>query len=346
MKSKILFSVLILLLLCTGCGAAGKNENLSAGMDKLDTLEYDAALDSFDKALLEGEPKRLIYRGQGIAYMGKMMYEEAIASFEKALSLSNGVVDDMDIDMNYYLAVSYYKQGDVNSAISVYDAIISFNSKQVDAYYLRGALKAQQNMFEESVEDFNKVRELAPSNYDRLIDMYCVLAKNGYKVYGQEYLQTVMETDSKGMKNYEIGRIYYYLEDYENARMYLEKAREEGGAPAVLFLGKAYEALGDNNYAISVYNTFIAEDQSSAQIYNQLGMCKMNMGEYQEALSLFQTAMNIEGNDMLQVLKMNEIVAYEYLGEYKKASVLLEGYLKLYPDDEQAAREYVFLSTR
>lgn len=49
---------------------------------------------------------------------------------------------------------------------------------------------------------------------------------------------------------------------------------------------------------------------------------------------------------MLQTLKMNEIIAYEHLNEYKKAAVLLENYLKTYPDDEEAQREYIFLKSR
>jgi tetratricopeptide (TPR) repeat protein len=72
----------------------------------------------------------------------------------------------------------------------------------------------------------------------------------------------------------------------------------------------------------------------------------MQMGEYELALSAFHDAMQIEDNDMLQTLKFNEIVAYEYMGEYKTAAALMNSYLKAYPDDEQAKREYEFLQTR
>ena len=61
------------------------------------------------------------------------------------------------------------------------------------------------------------------------------------------------------------------------------------------------------------------------------------------AKGLFWGALN---SGMMQVLKMNEIVAYEKLGEYKQAAVLLGNYLKTYPDDETAKREYEFLKTR
>ena len=78
----------------------------------------------------------------------------------------------------------------------------------------------------------------------------------------------------------------------------------------------------------------------------QLGLCKMQAGDYTGALGNFQTAMNIENNGMMQVLKMNEIIAYERLGEYKNAAVLIDSYLKTYPDDEEAKREYTYLQTR
>jgi tetratricopeptide (TPR) repeat protein len=70
------------------------------------------------------------------------------------------------------------------------------------------------------------------------------------------------------------------------------------------------------------------------------------MGEYELALSAFHAAMQIEDNDMLQTLKFNEIVAYEYMEDYKTAAALMNSYLKAYPDDEQAKREYEFLQTR
>ena len=60
----------------------------------------------------------------------------------------------------------------------------------------------------------------------------------------------------------------------------------------------------------------------------------------------FQRALKIEPNNILQNLKYNEIIAYEYAGEFNKAKVLRESYLKLYPDHPEALREYEFLKTR
>jgi hypothetical protein len=49
---------------------------------------------------------------------------------------------------------------------------------------------------------------------------------------------------------------------------------------------------------------------------------------------------------MKQSLLYNEIAAYEYLGNFERAKVLMDKYLGKYPDDEKALREAGFLSTR
>ena len=332
-------------VLLGGCGV-GKNENYSAGMEAVAALEYDNAIALFTGAREAGENERLISRGEGLAYMGKTMYAEAAQAFETALSYSDGRVNNMDYDINYYLATAYYKQGELNRAIDVYNAIIALRREEKDAYYLRGVMYAEQGNLDMAKADFDRLVSIDKNDYDKLINIYGVLDENGYKETGQQYLQTAMDAGTKGMTNYEKGRICYYLEDYENARTYLEKAREEGGYEAALFLGKTYEILGDLNYAISVYNSYLENEEPNARMLNQLGLCKMRAEDYAGALTAFQSAINIEDNGMMQTLKMNEIVAYERLGQYEEAASRMSSYLSSYPDDEAAKREYEFLKTR
>lgn len=336
----------VAVLLLGGCGMKGKTDNINAGMEAVAALEYDNALFSFAAAREAGEDLRRINRGEGIAYLGKTMYAEAAQAFETALSYSDGRVNSMDYDINYYLATAYYKLGETEKAIDVYNAILALKDGERDAYYLRGAIWAELGNLDQATADFDKAISLDKTDYDRLIDIYCVLAEHGYKDKGLSYLQTAMEAGTKDMTNYEKGRICYYLEDYENARNYLEKARDEGGYEAILFLGRTYETLGDNNYAISVYSTFLESEGPNAQVLNQLGLCRMQTGDYQGALTAFQSAKNIEDNGMMQVLRMNEIIAYERLHEFKEAASLMNSYLSSYPDDEAAKREYEFLKSR
>lgn len=343
-KSLALVAGLLMAGVLAGCSGAGSKTD--GAMELLEQLNYEAALAEFDAAKEAGENERLIARGRGIAYMGLTDYDQAIACFEEALQLSDGFVQNVDYDLNYYLAAAYLKDGKLLEAENAYNAILALRPEEEDAYFLRGNVRLQRGLYEPAKEDFDKVISMDADNYDRLIDIYQALAHYGYKELGQEYLNNAMKAAGEKMNSYDSGRIYYYLEDYSNACVALEKARSKGDAESYLYLGKAYEATGDYNYAASVYNSWLTKDTKSAEIYNQLGLCEMAMGSYKRALDAFQAGMQVEGNTIMQTLAFNEIVAYEYLGDYKQASVLLDNYLKNYPDDEVAKREQVFLSTR
>ena len=332
------------LFLLTGCGI--KAEKTAEATALIDALDYQGALAQLDAAEEAGENKRLIERSRGIAYMGLTEYEEAIGAFEQALQESNGWLENIDFDLNYYLAAAYAKNGECAEAEAVYNAILALRPGEKDAYFLRGNVRMSLDKFEEAKADFDKVIAMDATNYDRLIEIYEVLAYYGYQEAGQEYLTAALESGSRQMDNYVIGRIYFYLGDYQKAYLALEDAKEKGGVKSYLYLGRSYEATGDYNYAANVYNSYLAKYAGDAEIYNQLGLCEMAKGEYQKALDAFQAGLAIEGGGMKQSLSFNEVVAYEYLGQYEQARVLLNQYLGNYPDDEQAKREQGFLSTR
>lgn len=341
--------ILVLLLagmFIVGCGSDEKVNYTQQGMAAIQALEYEEALNCFKNAQDEGEDEQLIYRGMGLAYMGMTKYEDAVTYLEAALHNGGSRVADVDFDINYYLATAYYKNGQTQDAIDAYSAILALRPREKNAYYLRGCVKLTQDDFEGAQLDFDEAVVLDSRDYDQMIRIYMALEEYGYKDAGMVYLQNALKENEKSISDYDMGRICYYMGDYENARNYLTKLKTTTDYGAALYLGRTYEALGDYNYASSIYAGYAENDQSKAEIYNQLGLCRMKMGEYGSALEAFQAAMNIEDNGMMQTLKFNEIVTYEYMREYKTAAALMSSYLKSYPDDETAKREYEFLQTR
>lgn len=334
-----------LAVLCLG-GCGGGGEKTQDAMLMIQNLDYEGALERLEGAEGEGENLRLINRARGIAYMGLTDYDQAAYFFEQALAGSDGLVQSMDFDLNFYLAAAYTKNGRYAEAEEIYNAILGLRPEEKDAYFLRGNARMALGDHTGAREDFDKVITMDPGDYDRLIEVYEVLDFYGFGEEGRTYLRAALESGGKQMDKYVIGRIYYYLGDYQNAYIALEEAKEEGGARSYLYLGRAYEATGDYNYAVNVYNSYLNKNEGNAEMYNQLGLCEMTRGEYQSALNAFQAGMQLKDASMMQTLSFNEIVAYEHLGDFRQALVLMENYLKNYPDDNQAKREYQFLSTR
>lgn len=335
---------ILLVLTLGGCGEAG--EKTRSAVQMIQELDYQGALEQLDSAEESGENLRLINRARGIACMGLIDYQSAASYFEEALAGSDGLVQNVDYDLNFYLAAAYTKSGRYNEAEAIYNAILALRSEEEDAYFLRGNVRLALHNYEGAMEDFDRAISMNQTNYDRLIEIYEVLDYYGYGETGQVYLRNALESGGKDMDQYVRGRIYYFLGEYQNAYLALEEAKEKGGAESYLYLGRAYEATGDYNYAANVYNGYLEKNEGNAEMYNQLGLCEMTRGEYRKALEAFQAGMQLQNTTMMQTLSFNEIVAYEYLGEYMQAQVLMENYLKNYPDDEQAKREYEFLSTR
>lgn len=349
-KRLLLLVMLLIAFVCTGCGKKS-TENIDAGMSAIENLEYEEALSCFEKAIVNGEDLELAYRGQGIAYMGLTKYEDAIVSFEKALKDSGMFPGNLEYDINFYMATAKYKMGDLEGAICIFDGILALEKKNQDAYFLRGSTKITNGDTEGALADLEKAMELSGDSTEMLIDVYKVLHDNGKEQEGRTYLTKALEKGAT-LTDYEKGTVSYYLEDYENARNYLETARTDSKnkdakeGSIVYMLGQTYEQLGDNNYAAVLYEGYLQDNPNDVEISNQLGLCKLEAGDYQGALKAFQSAQQIEQNSLTQNLKFNEIVAYEYLGEFTKAKVLMEAYLKAYPDDASALREYEFLKTR
>ncbi len=342
-RMKTFFCCGLTMLLLSGCGST---ENVDQGMQHIKDLNYQAALESFDLAADSGESEKLIARGRGIAYMGLIQYENAEAAFLEALQQSNGLIEEMDYDINLYLAATYTKEGKYAEAEDIYDAILAMRPKEDDVMFLRGCVRLKLGDYAKAKADMDQVVQADGKNFQRLIQIYEAMASAGHKEAGQEYLTNALQTYEKDMSNFDKGRMYYCLGEYQKAYIALEEAKTEGSVEAYLYLGMAYEATGDYNYAASVYNSYLTKQSDDARIYNQLGLCEMKKGEYANALAAFQSGLQVGNTEMLQSLQFNEIVAYEHLGEFEKAYELIQNYLTMYPDDEKAVRECSFLSSR
>ncbi|MFI3238297.1 MAG: tetratricopeptide repeat protein [Lachnospiraceae bacterium] len=361
MKIKLYAVCLSMLMLCFlgGCSQevseevseevsdAQEIDELAQIYDKINNMQYASALESLETIEIE-KTEQEYYRMLGICYIGLARYEEAVEVLEYALSINPGYVTEVDFDTNYYLAVAYTKTGYYESAKAVYEAITALDAKQVEAYYLNGVTLLYMGRVDESLLQFDIAADLEPQNYDRLVEIYQVLDLFGYTSYGEAYLLEAVDNKVQD-DDLNRGKMLYYLKDYQNAVLALEEVGDtkdiQESSEVGLYLGMAYEAMGDLNYAASVYESAIALNATAA-LYNQLGLCQLQRESYEAALEAFRLGLACDNSLYNQSLRYNEIVTLEYMSEYEEAKLLLEEYLQDYQSDDRAAREYEFLQTR
>lgn len=329
-----------------GCGDQAGNKNLEAGMELVEQYDFQGALECFDLARLNNEDLQLASRGEGIAYMGLGDYAKAESAFLESIQNADNKLTELEYDTNYYLAAAYMKQGKYEDAKEIYSAIIALKNKELDAYYLRACVLLKQNHYEEALTDFEKAFSLDSDNLKLITDAYVEMEAAGFGEEGKAYLSAFLEKKDKNLSDAEKGTIYYYLEDYQNARVYLDGSVNGNDAGKSLLLGHTYEQLGDMNYATVVYQTYLDSNMPDAAIYNSLGMCLMKQEKYEEALAAFEAGIEIGDTPYIQELKYNRIVANEYLGNFSQAKEQMREYIALYPEDAKAGREYEFLQTR
>ena len=336
--------VLVLtMIFLTGC-QENKEEPLKAVYTSIEGMSYEDALTQLDALEANRSNRQEIARLKGICYMGLGQYESAVEELESALAYNEGFLHDVDYDINQYLAVAYFNLGRYEEAEHVYSAMADLKPKNAEVHFSHGIVLLELGKYEESKAAFDKAVELEPTNYDRIIDIYKAFYQYGYPGLGMEYVEAAMNSQNS-MNDYDKGRMLYHIGKYNEAVLALEKINRESYEDAALYLGMSYEAMGDYNYAASVYNSGI-ENSTNPALYNQLGLCQMKRGAYEEALKAFQMGLQCEDTSMKQSLRFNEAVAYEYVADFETASELLEAYLKDYPNDTAAQRELQFLKTR
>lgn len=336
--------VLVLtMIFLTGC-QENKEEPLKAVYTSIEGMSYEDALTQLDALEANRSNRQEIARLKGICYMGLGQYESAVEELESALAYNEGFLHDVDYDINQYLAVAYFNLGRYEEAEHVYSAMADLKPKNAEVHFSHGIVLLELGKYEESKAAFDKAVELEPTNYDRIIDIYKAFYQYGYPGLGMEYVEAAMNSQNS-MNDYDKGRMLYHIGKYNEAVLALEKINRESYEDAALYLGMSYEAMGDYNYAASVYNSGI-ENSTNPALYNQLGLCQMKRGAYEEALKAFQMGLQCEDTSMKQSLRFNEAVAYEYVADFETARELLEAYLKDYPNDTEAQRELQFLKTR
>lgn len=256
------------------------------------------------------EEEQLKLRSQGMEQALAGEYEAAVASYNKALELSDMQVGSLEMDIAAYKASALYHQGNIEEAVNTCTAILDLK-KSTEIYLTRGLLYREMGDTEASKADFAQAAERTSSK-DKLM----------------------------------LGRLSYYMEDYAKAKEYLEAVTAEGNQEGLYWQAELYRQMGNEDYAATLYQSYLQGEAEHTDAYAKVASWQIRQEEYDAALETIRSGLEKENTENRQQLLACEIAIYEQKGDFETAKLKMEDYLESYPDDEEAAREWVFLKTR
>lgn len=333
----------MVLLLAAGCTSESQAVYEQASTD-LENGMYEEAASGYQQVIDQGEYLAEAYRGLGIAYYKMGEYLDASNAFASALD-QEGISSGLQRDVLLYQAASCYREGMYEVAAQSCQQAIDLES-DVDSLFLMGKIQLEQDNYEEAADCFDQAYEADPS-YEMAIQIYQAYADRSMEADGTEYLSRALEKNAGSAEDYyERGMVYYVMKDYESAAESLTEAIDKNSREAKLLLGDVYLAQNDVDNARTMYQEYIDGEEGTAKGYNGLALCDIEEGDYVSALDNIQKGLRAAEDDEMQGLLFNEAIIYEKQMNFQEALSKFETYLDLYPDDEDAQREYTFLQFR
>lgn len=255
--------------------------------------------------------QQMTLRNQGMEQALSGDYEAAVASYDKALSLADMRVGELELDIAAYRASALNYLGRTQEAIDMCSAILDMK-KSAEIYLARGILYRNAENREAANADFAAAVKMT-SNKDLVM----------------------------------LGRLSYYMEDYAKAKEYLDSAAASGNGEAIYWQAELYRQMGNEDYAVSLYQSYLAgENPTQQSAFAKVAAYQIQQEDYNGALDTLQAGIALGDGGNLKELLGDEIAVYEQMGDFETARLKMESFLESYPDDEAAAREYIFLQSR
>ncbi|MBU1626139.1 tetratricopeptide repeat protein [bacterium] len=229
-KLEILF---LLQLICFLAGCENAEKQYGLGMQYLQEMEYDEAIEHFTKYIELRPDDEYGYYNRGFAYFQLEKYDKVISDMEKTLNINTDnaeafkmlksstyelfkmknqkpkskkataiVEEPTDYESYMEEGRALYKEELYDEAIVEFTSAIELSPEKADAYIERGRSYKRANEYSAALSDFNKAIALEPDNveaYKRRRNFYTRLAFYCYVGSGEmkEFFDPMEETFDK-----------------------------------------------------------------------------------------------------------------------------------------------------
>jgi len=247
------FSILTALLMTyTECSQKGKKD-YDMGMAMSSLKDYEQAIASFDKAIEANPGYVMAYYNRALAKEGLRNYKGAIGDFEKAIKMKPRFTDAI-----YGKGLAMEILEDYKGAIAEYDKVVKLDPGFSYINYNRGRAKIYLSDYNGAMDDLSKAIDLGP-------DIMGAFIEQAY------YFRGIAKLNLQDYKGAIADLTRYMAYDHRDAKAYYNR-------------GMALYSTRDFNKAIEDFNGSIELNRGEADVLKG-GLTMMDKKEIESAVN-------------------------------------------------------------
>lgn len=220
----------------------------------------------------------------------------------------------------------YYKTGKLDSAETLLKRVYTADSTDTQTLYYLGLVAIEKQQFKQSEQYYRTLL----NQRDDVLGGYTGL---GFSLMGQEEYDKAIDVLRQGMNlfpdefalNQQMGESFFFQEQYDSAKVYLEKAVaiDSSHTRPKRFLAFVYDNLGNQLAAEKMYKQLIKAYPNDPLFLNNLSYLYATQGKnLKQALTMVKQALEAEPDNASYMDTMGWV--YYKLGKFKKAKQYIE----------------------
>lgn len=264
----------------------------------------------------------------GNIFLQKGQIEQAVREYRQALRI---LPNDPKTLNN--LGNAYLQQNDLESAAQTYLRALDFDPTLTDAHRNLAHVYRRQGQVDKAFEHLRTAVELAPQEADNYLALGRLYGETKNLPAAQEMLsKALFYNPALTAAHIELGNVYLEMNRTDWALEEFTAALQNNDVLAVYAwfgLASAYHQQKQYEEAANAYRQVLARDPQNTAALQNLGNVLLDVGEIEQAISIYQQAIQISPNSGLYY---NLAAAYLRQKQYEKARTAYQEAVRLEPN--------------
>jgi tetratricopeptide (TPR) repeat protein len=293
---------------------------------------HDVAVDLIGRAIAHNRLSSLYHSNRGLALAGLRRFEEAIESYDRALSLRPG-----DTEALFNRGVAQQALGRFAEALESHERVLKASAGHASALCNRGLVLDQLGRPEDALASYDRALAVQPNFVEALSNRGNLLSRLGRLAEALASYDRALAVRSdhaevlynRGNALIALGRPHDALEAYQRALL----ARPDY-AEALCNRGGALAALGRNDEALASYDRALAVAPDFGEALSNRGNALKALGRLDDALASYDRALTARPDDAKALF--NRGVTLHELKRFDLALASYDRVLAVCPDHDEA----------